>query len=86
MKTTYEKKQHLNKMEIEVELPHWILETIQNKELLKISSDYLTKDLTNLEKRVYLICEKFYGNSPYWHIGLENLQARQSINDNHGRG
>lgn len=63
-------------MEIEVELPHWIIETIQNKALLKISSDYLTKDLTNLEKRVYLICEKFCGNSPYWHIGLENLQAR----------
>lgn len=76
LKTTYEKKQHLNKMEIEVELPHWIIETIQNKALLKISSDYLTKDLTNLEKRVYLICEKFCGNSPYWHIGLENLQAR----------
>lgn len=44
------KKQHLNKMEIEVELPHWIIETIQNKALLKISSDYLTKDLTNLFK------------------------------------
>lgn len=73
-------------MEIEVELPHWIIETIQNKALLKISSDYLTKNLTNLEKRVYLISEKFCGNNPYWYIGLENLQARQSINDNHGRG
>ncbi|HGO9242685.1 TPA: replication initiator protein A [Neisseria meningitidis] len=76
LKTTYEKKQHLNKMEIEVELPHWIIQTIQNKALLKISSAYITEDLTNLEKRVYLICEKFCGNSSYWHIGLENLQAR----------
>ena len=77
----YEKVSEKNtaKMEIFVELPVWLVETIHNKALLQINPQYMISDLNNFEKRLYLLCQKFFGNNmdkAEWQIKITNLQAR----------
>lgn len=74
--TTANGKTSWTRMEVEVTLPTWLVKSIKNMALLQINPKYITGDLSNFEKRIYLLCAKFCGSQNFWQIGLENLKNR----------
>lgn len=63
----------------EVVLSDWFMRAIEANEVVSISEDYF-RLRRPLERRIYEIARKHFGNQKRWHIKLANLQDKTGSN------
>lgn len=63
----------------EIRVSRWLMRAIEANEVVSISRDYF-RLRRPLERRLYEIARKHCGNTPKWHIRLQNLQDKTGSN------
>jgi plasmid replication initiation protein len=62
---------------VEVKFSDWLYNAVTNFEVLTLDRDYFRLD-GGVERRVYELCRKHYGNQSRWSIGLDLLHKKSA--------